>query len=261
MSRFRALQNYLRYYISASTKHDIHSPFVFELLTNVISDRRPNPAYSEIEDLRKMLLKSRREIDVLDLGAGSAQLTGNRRLIGNIASVSAKSPKYGQLLYRLCARIQPANILELGTSLGISTIYLSAACPTARITTIEGCPEIADQARAHFSRFPALPITLLEGPFRDNLPRFFSENPVVDLVFFDGDHKESATLEYFETCLKHIHSQTVFIFDDIHWTPGMERAWTAVQQHPAVSLTIDLHQMGLVFFRTGAEKQHFTIRF
>ncbi|MEJ7676870.1 MAG: hypothetical protein WKG06_03130 [Segetibacter sp.] len=55
---------------------------------------------------------------------------------------------------------------------------------------------------------------------------------------------------------------SVFIFDDIHWSKEMEEAWKYIQQHSAVTLTIDLFFIGIVFFRREQKvPQHFVIRF
>jgi hypothetical protein len=52
------------------------------------------------------------------------------------------------------------------------------------------------------------------------------------------------------------------VFDDIHWSEGMERAWEEIKRDPAVTLTIDIFFVGLVFFRKmQLIPQHFTIRY
>jgi predicted O-methyltransferase YrrM len=84
--------------------------------------------------------------------------------------------------------------------------------------------------------------------------------PKLDLVFFDGNHQKVPTLDYFHHCLTKAHENSIFIFDDIHWSSEMDEAWQQIQGHEQVSLTIDLFQFGLVFFRKGIAKQHFTLR-
>ena len=200
-------------------------------------------------------------IEVTDLGAGSSQHKGIKRKVRDIAKYSAKSAKYGQLLYRLSSHFHPSQILELGTSLGISTLYLSLGNEYATITTIEGCPEIAALAKKHFSSIHNSPIEVIIGDFRKALPVYLQKNSGLDLVFFDGNHRREPTLEYFRLCLEKANADSLFIFDDIHWSEEMEEAWAEIKNHPDVTVTLDLFFIGLVFFRKGQQKQHFTIRF
>jgi len=80
------------------------------------------------------------------------------------------------------------------------------------------------------------------------------------LIYFDGNHSKQATLDYFELLLPTITNDSVWIFDDIHWSTGMEEAWEIIKSHPKVKVTIDTFQWGIVFFRSEQEKEHFTIR-
>ena len=80
------------------------------------------------------------------------------------------------------------------------------------------------------------------------------------LIYFDGNHSKKATLEYFELLLPTITNDTVWIFDDIHWSAEMDEAWKAIKNHPKVTVTIDTFQWGLVFFRYEQEREDFVIR-
>jgi len=84
---------------------------------------------------------------------------------------------------------------------------------------------------------------------------------VIDLVYFDGNHQKEPTLNYFHTCLQKAHKNSLFIFDDIHWSDGMEEAWEQIKKHDRVHLTIDLFQFGIVFFEKEMPKQHFILKF
>ena len=151
-STFQLGLKYLRYYFSASNSkgHGMHSPFVFEFITNVLNDKTNYPAYSQVENLRQQLLKDQTLLMVEDFGAGSVVDKSNHRSIASIAKNAAKPAKFGQLLYRMVRQYQPKTILELGTSLGITTSYLSLAKPDAIIITMEGAASIAEIARQNF---------------------------------------------------------------------------------------------------------------
>jgi predicted O-methyltransferase YrrM len=103
---------------------------------------------------------------------------------------------------------------------------------------------------------------LLEGNFAKTLPLLNSKITNIDLVFVDGNHRKNATLEYFDFFLSKRTNNSIFIFDDIHWSVEMEEAWKLIQQHDSVTMTIDLFFIGLVLFRKDFKvKQHFSIRF
>lgn len=240
----------------------MHSPFVFDFITRVLNDRTEYPAYAQVEQLRKQLRKSKEVIRVEDFGAGSVYQAEHQRSIGSIARHAAKPAKYGQLLHRMVRHYQPANILELGTSLGITTAYLASANPTARLTTLEGATEIAKKAMANLVSLGQNNVQLIEGNFDDTLPGFLQSTGEIDFAFIDGNHRKVPTLLYFDWLLKHVGNDSIFIFDDIHWSHEMEAAWELIRQHPAVRCSIDLFFIGIVVFRKEfREKQHFSIRF
>ena len=269
MKHLKFFLKYIRYYLTAQTKHDIHSPFVFDLLTNIIEDKTPFYVYKNIEAVRSKMLLSTETIDVLDFGVGSESVDKKRKKkIKTIAKYSAKSEKYCFLLFRLVNHFQPQTILELGTSLGISTLYLASPNSKSKIITLEGCSQTAEVAKHNFEQLKLKNIEQVVGNFDETLKvvlekycKLQTANCKLDLVFFDGNHRKAPTIRYFEQCLNFSNENSVFIFDDIHWSQEMEEAWSAIKNHPQVTITIDLFFLGLVFFRGGISKQHFTLRF
>jgi predicted O-methyltransferase YrrM len=261
VSKIRSVFRYFNYLFRAKTKHDVHSPFVFDLLTKVIQNRERYTIYEHFEKLRFELLNDYQSIKVTDLGAGSTTLKINDRRITDIARHSLKSPKYSQLLFRLVNHFQSQTILELGTSLGVTTLYLAAANTQANVVTIEGSEAIAELARQNFIKSDAFNIQLVVGNFDEVLQTELKKIKQLDFVFFDGNHRKAPTLSYFEQCLQYAHNNSVFIFDDIHWSDEMEQAWEQIKQHPQVTITIDLFFIGIVFFRKEQVKEHFVLMF
>jgi len=255
---------YLKYWLTAANGkgHGVHSPFVFEFITNVLNDKREFDCFHYIESLREALKTNNAEINVPDFGAGSRMQLNNKRSISAIAKSSLKPKKYSQLLFRIAHYYKPALILELGTSLGITTSYLSFANPDAAIITMEGAPEVASVAKNNFNSLNLSNIKIVEGNFDETLSSVIGERSSVDFAFIDGNHRKQPTLNYFHQLIKLSTPSTIFIFDDIHWSREMEEAWNEIQQHPSVTLTIDLFFIGIVFLRIEQKiKQHFTIRF
>ena len=264
-SVFQLGKKYLRYYFTASNGkgHGVHSPFVFNLIINVLNDKTTYPAYKEVETQRNLLLGNETIITVEDFGAGSTKGLTKQRVVQQIAATSLKPKKYAQLLFRLVHYFQPKQILELGTSLGITTAYLAKANPSAAVTTMEGSAAVATIAQQQFDALQLKNITVVTGNFDETLQTLIdkTEQPF-DFVFIDGNHRKEPTLRYFEQLLVKANNDTVFVFDDIHWSAEMEEVWAQLKQHPQVTLTVDLFFIGLVFLRKEQkEREHFIIRY
>lgn len=263
-SSFRLALKYIRYYIAASNGkgHGIHSPFVYHFVRHVFQDVSLHPNCKKLEDYRKELLRDETILTVEDFGAGSVTGLKKERKVSQLAASSLKSRKYAQLLYRMVQVYRPSHLLELGTSLGLTTAYLALANPSLKITTLEGSPAIAKRAQQTFDRFSLSQIQVVEGNFDSTLHPVLQQLERLDWVYIDGNHRKEPTLDYFEQLLKKATPQSVFIFDDIHWSAEMEAAWEQIKAHEAVRLTIDLFFIGVVFFRSEQkQKEHFTVRF
>ncbi len=263
-SPFQLGARYLKYYLNAfnSKGHGMHSPFVFEFITKVLNDDRHFYAYESIEQIRQFLLLDQKELVIEDFGAGSRVKKENTRKISDIAKSSLKPKKFGQLLFRIVDHYSPANIVELGTSLGITTAYLASAKEGTKVTTMEGAKTVAAVARQNFEKLHLANISLVEGNFDETLPSVVDRLKSIDLAFVDGNHRYEPTVRYYRELLPAVHEYSVLIFDDIHWSKEMEQAWDTIKTDDAVTLTIDLFFIGLVFFRKEQkEKQHFSIRF
>ena len=252
---------YLRHLAKANTRHGTHSPFIYKLLDDVVYDDRHFYAYDAIAKRRNELLADHSTIEVLDLGAGSSINPNKTRKVSDIAQNSLKNEKISKLLFRLVDRFQPKTIVELGTSLGISGAYLATAFKESQLHTFEGCPETAAIAT---STFEALKIDNVEqhlGDFGETLQPVLDSLKKVDLAFLDGNHQYQPTVDYFNQILEKSHAESVMIFDDIYWSKGMAKAWEEIKRHEKVTCTIDMFHIGIVFFRGGQVKEHFTIRF
>lgn len=255
---------YLRYYLTSENGkgHGVHSPFVFDFIQQVLNDDRIFYAYQPVENLRQLLLHDKRVLEIEDFGAGSRIKKTNRRSVSEIAKSSLKPVKYGQLLFRIIDHYSPKHLLELGTSLGITSVYLAMANPAASLTTMEGARSVATIARENFQKLGVKNIRLIEGNFDQILPVWLSDQQKIDFVFIDGNHRYQPTMNYFYQLLPHTHEYSILIFDDIHWSSEMEKAWADIKNHPSVTLSIDLFFIGMVFFRQECKvKQALSIRF
>jgi predicted O-methyltransferase YrrM len=263
-SRFQLVKKYIHYFFTASNGkgHGIHSPFVFDFVKNVLNDRNDYKLYQTVESLRKQLLNDHNVVEVLDLGAGSVTSKSRKRKISDIARFAAKPKRFGQLMFRIIRHYQPRNIIELGTSLGITTCYLAMANTSASVITLEGAPSIAAKAIKNFELSGIKNVQLQEGNFDETLVLVLSGINSLDFAFVDGNHQKEPTLRYFRLLSDKINNASILIFDDIHWSAEMEEAWEIIKAQPMVTLTIDLFFVGLIFFSDEFKiKQHFVINF
>jgi predicted O-methyltransferase YrrM len=273
-SRLRLAEKYLRYYFTAANGkgHGIHSPFVYDFVRRVLCDPSADPVFGEIEGLRRRLLRDRSELEVEDMGAGSINGTLRMRRVAEIARNAAKPARLGQLLFRLARYYRPSVVVELGTSMGLSTAYLAAGAAEGargvsgavqpRVLTIEGSAAIAERASGNLTELGLDGVEVVIGNFDAVLASLLERTGPVELAFVDGNHRCEPTLRYFDILMRHSGRASMLIFDDIHWSAEMERAWAEIKADPRVMLTIDLFFLGLVVRRDEFKvKQDFTIRF
>jgi predicted O-methyltransferase YrrM len=251
---------YYRWHASNGKGHGIHSPFIYEFVSEILNDQRLYYPFDAIENLRLSLAKDKRKIIVDDYGKPSG--TGKDRSVAGIARRSLSSRKFGQLLFRMVNHYRPKTIIELGTSLGISAAYLASPDPGATLITLEGAAEIAGIAKENFEKLGLRNIRQVTGNFHDTLGEVIRSAPPADMIFIDGNHRKEPLMNYFHQFLQKRSGDTVFILHDIHWSRGMEEGWQQIKDLEEVMLTVDLFTAGIVFFRDCFRvKQHFTIRF
>jgi predicted O-methyltransferase YrrM len=255
--------NYLNYKLLSHHKlgHGIHSPFVYDLISRVFRNKIEQSVVLNVERIRKRMLSDNRTISVNDLGSGSRSLKTKSRKVADIAKHSPVSGKYGILLSNMASEFGGNLIIELGTSVGISAMYLAGSVSDTTVYTIEGSPEIAAIARHNFTEANLTNIKILEGSFDDVLTVLLKKSAIPGLVFIDGNHRKEPLLRYFNMITESSDSHTVVIIDDINYSAEMNEAWNELKQNSKVSVSIDVFQMGILFFREGISRADYTIRY
>lgn len=257
------IRSFLQWQCHARTKqgHRVHSPFLYSLISGSLHKPIAPEKLAKVEQYRRELLSDKRMVDVTDLGSGSQFGNGGRRRICDIARHSSASARDGRLLCNLASSMHSRNFLELGTNLGIGSIYLSLADNCQSVVTIEGCPQLSRLAQSAFGSYGFGNIRQLNAEFSEVLPQVLAEMPSVDFVYFDGNHRRQPTIDYFCQCLPYVHNDTVFVFDDIHKNAEMEQAWNEVRGNGRVTLSLDFYTMGVLFFRHQLSHQTICLRY
>ena len=255
--------SYLKYYATAKTAHGVHSPFVYKFITELLENSDEGYyQFKELNEVRRVLLKNNSIIEITDFGAGSKIFKDNKRKISDIAKHGISKKKYSELYFKLVNFTNAQFILELGTSLGLNTLYLAKANSKATVYTIEGCSELAKFAGQLFEKQNAKNVFLINETFEKALPSRLQEIPQLDFLYVDGNHNYQSTLQYFNLALTKKHHHSVFVFDDINWNEDMQKAWQEIKNHPEVTISIDLFYVGIIFFRKEQhQKEHFVLKY
>lgn len=252
--------SYIHYLLHARHRHGfgVHSPFAFRLITNVIENKYPYYIYKEVESQREKLKKSPIEIRVTDFGTHPS----GKRKVRDIVRKAVKSSKHAQLIFRLALEQNPTTVVELGTSVGLTSSYLSKSCPKGELHTFEGseslimiAKEVLESCRVGRNTFFHI------GNIDQTLQEYLSTSKPIDVAFLDANHTEEATLRYFDLLLDHASESALFIIDDIHFSPGMRHAWEKIKQEERVQVTFDLFSMGLVYVNPELQKQDYVLFF
>ena len=279
-------KSWLRHQLTAwnTGGEGVHSPYLFEWVRMVMMDKNAYYIWGEIERCREKMLRDERELEFVDYGSGKLKgengklkgENGERRRVCDIARRSLAKRKYAQMLSRLVnwlgashslengsgtaysLEFRGLTIVELGTSLGVTTAYMAAMDSRNRVVTFEGCEAVANIAKENWK---ALNINNIECRVGEiDVEELVGDIERLDVAFIDANHTYVSTCEYFDILAGIVHEKSVIVVDDIHYTEEMEKAWKAICADERVTSTIDLYQMGLVFFDKHYWKRHYTMR-
>ncbi|MCR4663992.1 MAG: class I SAM-dependent methyltransferase [Paludibacteraceae bacterium] len=267
---FRAI-SYLRHQLSAwnTGGEGIHSPYLFYWVRHCLYDQNGYYAFREIEKQRQAMLQSSETVTVTDYGTG--KMRSSTRRVKDIAATSLESPKNAQTLFRLVRFLSDKelhsgredntlNIIELGTNLGITTAYLAAPSSKNKVCTLEGSKALTEIARQNWRKLKANNITAIEGNIDNTLAATLKQLRQIDMAFIDANHTKEATMRYWHQIMPYIRQKSVVVIDDIHWSKEMEQAWKQIQNDRRVACTMDLYDMGMVFFDPAYLHRNYRLR-
>lgn len=251
------VREYINYRLKAKHRHGVHSPFVYKFNDECLQLKVDKTALYNYKSYFNALRRSKTTIKMDDRGAGSKKL-GTTRAVSQIAKISGSRGKYAQLLYRLARYYRPKKVLELGTSLGLGTLMLHEGHPAAQITSVEGCAQTHAFLTA---QHPLKNKDSVNFSSNDFLGFLEESTTIFDLIFIDGAHNLTMTLQLLDKLKAHLQDETIIVLDDIRWTPEMLRTWKEIIADSNYHLTIDLFKMGVIVPRRHQAKEHFVIRY
>ncbi len=254
---------YLIHWLHSGRKNGfgIHSPYVYVLVRNVIYNKKREKVPSEIIEYHKSIRNSREKIVINDLGAGSRITKSGQRSLASLARRSSVTYRQGALLYRLAKWYRPAELIEFGTGLGISTAYLAAGAGTVPFTSIEGSCGKHAFAVSHAEESGLKQVELIRGEFKNHFRGLVNKASDHLLVFIDGDHRYGPTIEKVKAILENKKiTEFILILDDIYWSKEMERCWNECRNDPGISISLDLFYFGILIKRPEMAKKHYMLK-
>lgn len=248
----------------------IHSPRLFYLVRHILYDTNRLYAWEAIEQRREAMLHAPKVVHIEDYGTGS----NREELVMHIAQKSVMRASDAQRISRLLnymsgkeyvpERKRPLRIVELGTSLGLTTAYLASVNSANEVVSFEGSAEISAMAELNWQKLGLQQIRLVQGNIDETLPKYIAQlcecGETIDFVLMDANHTGEATMRYWEQLRPVLNDDSVVIIDDIRYSQDMYDAWKQIGRDERVTSTLDLGQMGVVLFYPPLIKRHYRLR-
>ncbi len=249
-SKFHQILSYIKHYFVAHRRgHGVHSPFAYQLCEEVFYNKHPFYAFEQLEKLREQLLQDESLINMEDYGSGSQVFKAKQRKVKDIAIHGISTKLQSELLFRLMNFMHSEKALELGTSLGLNTLYMAMSNSNTKVISIDACEDLVEHAKAMAHKQKVDHIQFIHAKFDEALPQLISQSSKIDFVYIDGNHSYAASMQYFDSLLEIVQNNTVLVFDDIYWSKDMTKAWEEIKAHPKVKLSIDTFYSGFIFFK------------
>lgn len=257
-NQFYPFFSYFRYWLVKEDQYAVQSPYVFELYNGLLGFINQSKERDlDIESFRNTLLSDNEICQIEDFGAGSKKLKKSSRKVSSVTKYSTSSRKFSQLYQFFCSKTPALNVLELGTCVGVNTLYLSKVT-LGTIFTFEGSKALWQKAQIH-QRLDNTHYVL--GNLKDSLPYIIEKNHPVDFALLDANHTFEATVAYFNAILPKIRTSSIIAVADIHWSKEMNEAWENIKARPEVVISLDFFECGILIFDKSLPKSDYVLHF
>lgn len=254
------IKAFLPFLIYSKTKHAAHSPFLYDFILSVFENSQKNLHLEKCFYEKKLLFQNHSEIEICDFGTGRINAHNYVTKVSLQAKRSLKSNREIRQIFNLVAKYKPKQIIELGTSFGITSMAMAFASEESSILSFEGCPNTAEYAKRNFQKYNLNQISVVLGNIDEVLSSSLSGLNAFDMAVVDANHTYQNTLDYFFMLKSLRNSKSIIIFDDIHWSKEINNAWQKIKADEDITLTVETWNYGFVFFNSDLSKQDFIIR-
>jgi predicted O-methyltransferase YrrM len=250
------IKQFLKYVYYSKSIYRIHSPFVYDLVAHVLESKEISKGLLDIFKYRTELSTSNREILFDGFGADKEQ---KKHTLSHIEKHISLPHKKGLWYAKIIEKYKYQNIVELGTCIGLGSLYLSNVLEN-KLYTFEANQACIVESNTLFKRFNKSNIEIISGNIDNTSIEFVSKQAKIDMLVMDANHTYEATINYFNTFLPALHENSLVVIDDIYWSEDMTKAWNELRNHPKVSLSLDFYRCGFLFFQHNRlEKEHFKV--
>ena len=254
------LSSFLKFIVGSKKSSRVKSCELSKFVDFVVGDELSYDHFAELEGIRQTLLVNHKEIEILDLGAGSSFSNSPMKKISEVAKQQLSSAYQLRVLSRIIRFMNAMHCVELGASLGLSSLYM-AKSTSGKCISFEGNPAFIRLIEDQKKKVNVSNLELIEGNFDDTFLSYVNDAQDIDFAFIDGNHRKQATIDYFEQVKESCRNTAVLVFDDIYWSKGMSEAWDHIKADQMCRSSIDLYFMGIVFLDpTLKKKAHLKIR-
>jgi hypothetical protein len=225
--------------------YGVHSPFVYDLITQVIEEKCYFYAYRNISLIRLQLLQNEQFV----------HYKGKRITVKKALRRYGISKKEGELLFRLTNYFKPHTILCIGSSLGLIPLYLTRYDSTVQCITLESEPDFANQAMCFLRREENPSLQIQIGSISETVPESIVQFQRIDCIYINKNVEINDLEVIFTQCFPYVHDTAFCVLAGIRSSKEKYHYWKQLCQHPNVTVTIDLFYTGILFFKPDLHKR------
>lgn len=260
LQQLKTVPSFVEYFLKVVDQHSLQAPFAYKFYTQLIRAIKHSAGIGKIEEIRESMLKDQTVISGHDYGAGSRIICKNKvKTVSSIAQTGISSKKDCIFLSEVANIIRPGTCIELGSSLGIATAYLSKVDSVQAIYSFEGNKMLATMTRDMLKQLNVGNTKIIHGNIDVELPRILDHIDHLDFALIDANHTEKALLSYYNMLCQKMSDDGIIIVDDIRWSIEMYFAWKKLVNMKEVMLSMEFLNKGLLFFKKGVCKQHYIL--
>jgi predicted O-methyltransferase YrrM len=170
-------------------------------------------------------------------------------IVMNIDQYEVYSKNEGHTYYvflnKLVRELAPKKVLELGTSIGRSALFMMCALPPDSTLTTVDIGSYRRMDLLPFDSDPRLNIVFGNDLEESTIKQVGSG---FDLLYIDSEHSYEQVSKEWEIYQHKITNDAIVVMDDIHFNEGMDKFWDSIS-YEKMDLGNSLHFSGYGAFQ------------